>query len=613
MVKNIIPDSIVKFVPEGVITSKSIITVACSCGNESQLQVASIIRTIKRVGSYRCLSCGMVEKHKDPDFRKKHSDGIKSSWSSEKKIKQSEISKKLWSDPEFKEHQRDASTKAWSDPLKKQEASERAIISWDDEKRDHYQKIWSDEKRLESSNIISNLWQQPEYIEKQSQVKSSPEYIELQRQLAVGRWQDPNYRSMIIESLRRMWDDDPSLREQMSERMLALWNDESYRQKQTVVALDPVLCKLKSDNAKRQWQDPTIRQTIVDKLIIIWNSPEYQKIASDNSKKQWQNSEFREKQAISRANILLNGKDSILERTTQTLLGSLDIEYIRHHVLGYFEFDLYIPSHKLLVECNGEYWHSLRKAADASKFTYVNEYFPDHKVLYLWERDFLNPGLIHQKIVQALELDDEDVLEQNDFSFSNIEIKRLSVKDIIHGSFYSAPEEFLQSFHYSGFGRSAKTIYGAYLNGELIGVCKFTPPIRAESATSMGFSQSQVLELDRFCIHPRYHKKNFASWFMSRCMKNAFQDHPKAQVLTSYADQTYDHIGTIYKASNWEFLHEVKPDYHYISQDGFVIHKKTLYDHASRNSQKELEYADLHGYSKVFGRSKNKFSYERKN
>ena len=612
MIKNTIPNSIVKFVPEGVLTSKSIITVSCSCGSESQLQVASVIRTIKRVGSYRCLSCGMMEKHKDPDFRKKHSDGIKSSWSSEKKIKQSEISKKLWSDPEFKENQRDASNKAWSDPLKKQEASERAILSWDDEKRDHYQKIWTNEKRSESSSFVSDLWKHPEYINKQIVTKNSPEHIELQRRLAVERWQDPNYRNMVTETLREMWVDDPSLRQQMSDRMTALWNDESYKSKQRVIAIDPALCKLKSDNAKKQWQDPIFRQTIIDKLVVIWNSPEYQKIASDNSKKQWQNSDFRKKQAIARSNILLNGKDSILERTTQTLLGSLGIEYIRHHVLGYFEFDLFIPSHKLLVECNGEYWHSLRKAADASKFTYVNEYFPDHKVLYLWERDFLNPGLIHQKIVKALDLDDEELLEQNDFSFSSVDIKTLSIKDVLPGSYYSEPEEFLQSFHYAGFGRSAKTIYGAFLNGVLVGICKFASPMRAESATSMGFSQSQVLELDRFCIHPRFHKKNFASWFMSRCMKNVLDDHLKIQVLISFADLTYDHVGTIYKASNWEFLHEVKPSYHYISQDGFVIHKKTLYDHASRHSQKESDYADLHGYVMAFGRTKNKFCYRRK-
>lgn len=142
-------------------------------------------------------------------------------------------------------------------------------------------------------------------------------------------------------------------------------------------------------------------------------------------------------------------------------------------------------------------------------------------------------------------------------------------------------------------------------------VCKFTPPIRKESATSMNLTQSQVLELDRFCIHPQYQQKNFASWMIARCTKLAFAEYESMEVITSYADSTFGHFGTIYKASNWVELHTVRADYHYVNQEGFVIHKKTLYDHASRNGHTETDYANTNGYVKVFGKEKTKFAVYR--
>jgi asparagine synthetase A len=78
-------------------------------------------------------------------------------------------------------------------------------------------------------------------------------------------------------------------------------------------------------------------------------------------------------------------------------------------------------------------------------------------------------------------------------------------------------------------------------------------------------------------------------------------------VLVSFADSTFGHFGTIYKASNWKQLHVTKPDYHYISQEGFVIHKKTLYDHAQKMGKSESDYVNQFGYMKVFGKSKTKF------
>jgi very-short-patch-repair endonuclease/GNAT superfamily N-acetyltransferase len=601
--------SIVKSDTSDDLNRSSIIRVSCLCGHESDLKISSIVRTIQRVGFYRCVSCGMKAKHQDPLYQINHHNGMKRSWSKERRQQQSGISKTLWKDSNFRQIITKSVKITWDNGEKRQKASVKTKNLWNDSSYLSKQIIANGSKSEISSKIVLGLWTHPEYRNKQIASKYEQHNIKLQSFLAKERWKDSEYRESVIGSIKEFYS-DPLSRAHLSKCAIEKWKDPEYVKKQVSANIDPNILKLKSLNAKQQWTDTSIRQKIIDGIKKIWESNEYRSMMSEISKNRWKNSDYKKKQALGRASILQNGKDSILERISQNILGNLQIPYIRHHVIGYFEFDLFIPSHSLLIECNGEYWHSLRKSRDAAKFTYIDEYFPEYKVLYLWERDFLNPGLIHQKLVQALSLDDTSS-EQIDFSFDDVSIQKMDVKDIAPGSYYSTAEEFFQSFHYAGYGRAAKSIFGAYLNNKLIGAVKFSSPGRMESATSMGLSFKDVLELDRFCLHPFYQKKNFSSWLLSRVSNLIFNGYPNVKTLISFADSTFGHSGTIYKASNWKEIHKTRPDYHYLSLDGFVIHKKTLYDHASRNGHSEANYADIYGYTKVFGKSKTKFALSR--
>ena len=234
---------------------------------------------------------------------------------------------------------------------------------------------------------------------------------------------------------------------------------------------------------------------------------------------------------------------------------------------------------------------------------------PDSKLLYLYERDFLNPKIIEHKIKLFLGI--IPTIELCEFDLKNVEIIEINSK-LKCKQYRSIAQEFLDSYHYAAFGRSAKIVYGAYLNDKLIAVCKFSAPIRNEIATSMGFLHTQILELDRFCIHPSYHKKNFASWFIARCSKKIFATMGSIKRLVSFADTTYGHLGIIYKAANWKELHRTKPDYYYVSSDGWILHKKTLYNQAVKMSMTERGYVDKYDYKKLFGKEKIKFYIDNK-
>lgn len=57
--------------------------------------------------------------------------------------------------------------------------------------------------------------------------------------------------------------------------------------------------------------------------------------------------------------IIQDGKRSSLEVIIEQELNDLDIMYEVQKVIGYWPVDFYIPAENLVIECDGEYWHSL--------------------------------------------------------------------------------------------------------------------------------------------------------------------------------------------------------------------------------------------------------------
>lgn len=191
--------------------------------------------------------------------------------------------------------------------------------------------------------------------------------------------------------------------------------------------------------------------------------------------------------------------------------------------------------------------------------------------------------------------------ETIDFDFLNVVFERSTSSDVSH---------FFNEHHYAGFGRPAKAVYSAVLDGEILASAKFSSPVRQGVAPSFGLSHEQVLELDRMCIHPRRHKRNMASFILSRITKLVAHDFSEVVKLVSFADPRFGHSGVVYKAANWDFVGMTSKSYFYRRQDGIDINKKSVYDWAKRRSMKEAEAVSMLGLKKVILPAKFKFSYD---
>lgn len=305
-----------------------------------------------------------------------------------------------------------------------------------------------------------------------------------------------------------------------------------------------------------------------------------------------------EKSANSNTSILLGKERSSLEKAMANRLDSLRIKYEEQFQTDMYVWDFYLPEYSLLIDVNGEYWHSLPKnaAKDSAKFTYTEKYHPEFKTLSIEEKYFLNPKSVEILILKNIGFQSEPI--EIDFDLKDVKISvGYSIESI----------DFLNSYHYSGAGRKSKITYSAHLGSTLIAVCKFSHVGRLEMVSSLKLKTTEVLELDRFCIHPSYHKKNFASWFISRSYKHVFKTNPKIHGLVSFADESFGHFGTIYKASNWKFDGKTRDSYHYMNELGVVINKKRVWDIASKLKMKEKEYAEKHGLTCFKEKPKLKF------
>jgi GNAT superfamily N-acetyltransferase len=265
-------------------------------------------------------------------------------------------------------------------------------------------------------------------------------------------------------------------------------------------------------------------------------------------------------------------------------------------IIGPYNFDCVIPmgARKLIIECQGDYWHSRDKAirTDRSKAIYIERYYPDCELKYLWEHEFQCKDRIVATLKYWLGIDKLDVC---DFNFSDVIVTGCNAKDY---------KLLLSKYHYLPNAGRGGIAYGAFLGDELIAVCVFSPLVRQ----NLPWDKENTRELSRLCIHPRYQKKNFASWFVSRCIK--FLD-PKYRTIISYCDTTFNHDGAAYKACNFRLDGDVPPDYWYVAEDGWIMHKKTLYQRATKMSMKEKEYAEKFGYKRVYGSRKLRFIYDR--
>jgi len=404
------------------------------------------------------------------------------------------------------------------------------------------------------------------------------------REAMVGKLRDwcLDNRKEIVERLLKFWA-DPQARENRAKLSSELWDREEYQKlvsesiKDSFTAERRVAVGVENN---RRWQDADYRERI--KIAISRTMTEL-----------WADEAQRAKWAVGRSK---QPRISSLQVSLYEYLDNLGVNYVREGpdtTVGFYVFDCKIATahgRSLLIECQGDYWHSLPKTIrnDRAKFTYINRYFPEYEIMYIWEHEFSAKDRVLDRLKTKLGIKPDTV----DYQFGQLQHARID---------RNLSNEFLTKYHYLGASRGGSD-YGLWLGDTLIAVSRFGPLPRQNMAHQF---PNGAVELARLCVHPNYHKKNLLSWWLARLVK----DH---QVVVAFADTTVGHLGTVYKASNFKLHHTTQSDYWYADKDGYVMHKKTLYNRAVNLKLTESEFAAEYGYIKKWGGPKLCFLYHGK-
>lgn len=144
----------------------------------------------------------------------------------------------------------------------------------------------------------------------------------------------------------------------------------------------------------------------------------------------------------------------------------------------------------------------------------------------------------------------------------------------------SEADDIIAQHHYSK--KPTKNSFLSFLvfyKGEVSGALQLGYGIRPQIKGSL--NPDEVREFDRMWLNDKMPKFS-ESITLSLLHKFLQNNYPKLKALISYSDTSVGNFGIIYKASNYEFLGDIKADF-YILSNGERVHPVSMYHrHKSR-------------------------------
>jgi len=164
-----------------------------------------------------------------------------------------------------------------------------------------------------------------------------------------------------------------------------------------------------------------------------------------------------------------------------------------------------------------------------------------------------------------------------------------------------------KNIHYSQcIPSNIQYCYGlfTYYDNSLIGVCIFGI---GANKNNNHINTIPILELQRLILDSQYREKNILSFFVAQCLRQL----PFTGFIISYADETYNHYGYIYQATNFIYTgHTPNMTYFKHKNDTKIIHRKTLYDKFNTSNQNVLQ---KFGYEPIITKPKHRYFYIKAN
>lgn len=194
---------------------------------------------------------------------------------------------------------------------------------------------------------------------------------------------------------------DEDTRRRISESVKKRWQDKEYQEKVSKAHSHPLPKEWKQNISNGMQGMKRSKETRKKMSVAQKKSHERQCVKDKQSKawkKQWNSLDKEQQFERLKPWIEAGHKASIssIELKVKEQLDYLGIKYIQQkHIHDkknqkHYYADFYIPSLKLVIECNGEYWHSEEWKNDRDKNLKKFVEKTGHKIIFIWEYEIID-------------------------------------------------------------------------------------------------------------------------------------------------------------------------------------------------------------------------------
>ena len=209
------------------------------------------------------------------------------------------------------------------------------------------------------------------------------------------------------------------------------------------------------------------------------------------------------------------------------------------------ELDIYIPSLKIAIECDGLYWHS-EIGGCKNKMYHISKTEECEKLgvrlIHLFEDEWINKKeLVKSKL--------KHILKYN--TASKINARKCMIKEINDNSYV----DFLNNNHIQGKEKTSSVRLGAYHNNELVAVATF-----GQLRKCLGQSKTNgTYELYRLCVKTSY----IITGICDKLLKYFITNYNPIKII-SYADRRWSFSNSnVYNKLNLKLTGKTTPSYWY--------------------------------------------------
>ncbi len=247
-----------------------------------------------------------------------------------------------------------------------------------------------------------------------------------------------------------------------------------------------------------------------------------------------------------------NVKVSRVHRMVTTYLDELGIQYTINDrlLINPYELDIVIPSQKIAIEINGNYWHSEAIACkDYHQMKTELTSKVGYKLIHLFEGEIIYRFSAVKNILQAKLTENKKIFARKT-SLRNVDAK--------------TTRDFLETHHLQGAARSSLSI-GLFRGDELLSVL---------TIAKARFSKKHTHEIIRFATKSGI---RVVGGF-SKLLKCALNQLPKNSSVVTYADRRFSD-GDVYIKNGFIFDHIAQPCQWFCKGAGVLQHRSLFQKH----------------------------------